>query len=79
MELAPKFLYTRREAASVLGYSLSSIQELMHRGLLKGIRKGQRLMIHRDELERFSRCETPVIWGPKREGKTVRVHAGQPA
>jgi hypothetical protein len=51
---------------------LSSLQELMHRGLLKGIRKGQRILIHREEIERFAKLQTPRIWEPKRDGKTVR-------
>lgn len=75
MPLAPKLLFTRRETAETLSLSVSSVQELMHMGLLNGVRKGQRLMIHRDEIERFSKADVTTIWGPKHNGKTTRVHA----
>ena len=75
MELAPKVLYSRQEAAEMLSISLSSLQELMHRGLVKGIRKGHRLLIHRDEIERFAKQDVPQIWKPKQNGKTVRFGA----
>lgn len=75
MDPAPKVLYSRQEAAEMLGLSLSSVQELMHRGLLKGIRKGRRLLLHRTDLERFAAQDTPQIWVPKENGKTVRIHA----
>jgi excisionase family DNA binding protein len=75
MALAPKILYTRQEAATMLSLSLDSLQELMHRGLLAGVRKGRRVLVHRDELERFAAEDTPHIWLPKQKGKTVRAHA----
>jgi excisionase family DNA binding protein len=74
MELAPKLLFSRKQAAEILDVSLASIQELLHRGLLRGIRMGNEVKIHRDELERFARKGAPQIWAPKRDGKTVRAH-----
>lgn len=75
MAVAPKILYTREEAARMLSLSLGSIQELLHRGLLRGIRKGRWILLHREELERFAAEDTPQIWLPKRNGKTVRSHS----
>lgn len=73
MALAPKILYTRAEAAQMLSLSLDSVQELLHRGLLSGVRKGRRVLLHRDELERFAAEDTPQIWLPKQNGKTIRA------
>lgn len=75
MAPAPKILFTRAEAAEMLSLSVDSIQELIHRGLLRGVQKGRRVFLHRDELERFAAEDTPQIWLPKRDGKTVRAHA----
>ena len=65
VDLARKILYTRQEAAHLLSLSLASVQELLHRRRLRGVTKGRRILIHRDELERFAKQETPGIWQPK--------------
>lgn len=72
LALVPKLLYSRQEAAEILSLSLGTIQELLHRGLLAGIRKGRLVLIHRDELERFAKEDTPAMWLPQENGKTVR-------
>jgi excisionase family DNA binding protein len=64
MPLAPRLLYTRAEAAWMLSISKASVQELVHRGVLREIQMGRRLLIHRDELERFGRQGAPDIWAP---------------
>jgi excisionase family DNA binding protein len=75
MDPAPKILFTREEAAAALSLSISSIDVLVGRGMLRAIRKGRRVLIHRSELERVARQNTPVIWPAKLHGKTVRSTA----
>lgn len=73
--LAPRILYDRSEAAYLLSMSVSSIVELVHRGLLREVRKGRRLLIHRDELERFAKEDTERLWEPGRNGKGIRARS----
>jgi excisionase family DNA binding protein len=75
MDPSPKILYTRAEAAATLSLSISSIDLLVGRGMLRAIRKGRRVLIHRSELERVARQNIPAIWPAKLHGKTVRSTA----
>lgn len=72
MPPAPKILYTRREAAYMLSLSEDTVAEIIRQGMMAIVRKGRRILVHRDELERFARVDTPFLWGPKVHGKTVR-------
>lgn len=71
----PKLLYTRQEAGYLLSLSLASIQELIHSGMLRVVRKGRLILVHREELERFAKEDTPAMWLPKENGRSVRTHA----
>ena len=72
MEFAPKILFSRKEASELLSLSVSSLQVMIARGMLKITRKGRRVLIHRAEIERLSRQDIPRIWPAKFEGKTSR-------
>jgi len=50
-----KILYPRPESASLLSISLRSLDDLIARKELPVCRIGGRILIHRDELERFAR------------------------
>jgi excisionase family DNA binding protein len=71
MDLAPKLTYNRKEAAEMLSISVSSLDVLIGRGMLRAIRKGRRVLVHRTELERVARQNIPTIWPAKEHGKTV--------
>src|ERR1700683_1068899 len=71
MDLAPKLLYTRPEAAGMLSISVSSLDVLIGRGMLRAVRKGRRVLVHKTELERIARQNIPTIWPAKEHGKTV--------
>ena len=74
MEHKP-LVYSRRNAARALDLSESSLDVLIHSGKLKVIRKGRRVYIGADELERAARLQLDRIWPPKREGKATRHFA----
>jgi excisionase family DNA binding protein len=75
MDPAPKILFTRAEAAAALSLSVSSIDMLVGRGMLRCVRQGRRVLIHKTELERVARQNHPTIWPAKLHGKTVRSTA----
>jgi excisionase family DNA binding protein len=72
MELAAKILHTRTEAAAMLSISVSSLDMMVGRGMLRTIRKGRRVLIHKTELERVARQNIPAIWPPKKNRRTTR-------
>ena len=55
----PRLLYSREEAAQILGISLRSVDYAIANEQLTPIRKGDRVLIHVDELERFARQNHP--------------------
>jgi excisionase family DNA binding protein len=59
MDPAPKFLYSRKEAAVSLAISLRSLDYLIGRGEIRVIRKSRHVMIHRSELERWAKIDNP--------------------
>jgi excisionase family DNA binding protein len=59
MDLAPKLLYSKKEAAGMLSVSLRSLEYLLARGEIKFIRKGSRTLIHHNELERWAKKDDP--------------------
>jgi excisionase family DNA binding protein len=66
-------LYSRREAAHYVGVSLSTIDVIVSRGLLRVRRIGRRVLIPQAELDRFVRADHICIWPPKLNGKTSRT------
>jgi len=74
MEPAPKVLYSRKEAAAALAVSLSTLNVMVNRGMLRAVHMGRRVLIHRDEIERCGRRiaqqDSPSIWPEKLNGKT---------
>lgn len=72
MEPTPKVLYTRAETAEMLSISTSTLDVAIGRGMLRCIRKGRRILVHRDEIERWAKKDTPAIWPAKRNGKATR-------
>jgi excisionase family DNA binding protein len=65
-----RLLYSREEAAAMLSISASTLDVAIGRGMLRIVRKGRRVLIHKAELERFSRRDAPsAIW----PAKSVRI------
>jgi excisionase family DNA binding protein len=50
-----KLLYNRKEAASLLSVSVQSVDKLVHRGKLRCVRVGKRLLIPPEALQEFTR------------------------
>lgn len=67
--LSPQLLYTRKQAANVLGTSLSTLRLLIDRGDLRVRRWGSSVLIPHDELVRISKKDIEILW-PERNGKT---------
>lgn len=72
MEPAPKILYSRVEAAKMLSISVSSLDELIARGLLRAVRKGRRVALHVDDIERLAAKNLPRMW--RQEWRNSRKH-----
>lgn len=72
MSFTTRLLYTKVEAAHMLSLSTSSLDVLIQRGEFHVTRKGGRVMLHINEIEAYSRRDTPTIWPPKVNGKTTR-------
>lgn len=71
--IAPiKLNYSRVEAAEALGLSVSTIDVLVGRGMLRVRRQGKRVLIPQEEIERFAKREHASLWPPKQNGRTVR-------
>lgn len=77
MELAPKLVYTRIEAAERLSISVSSLDMLIATGRLKAIRKGRRVHIHASEIERMAMKEIPRIFPRRDRHKEPRADSAQ--
>ena len=73
MDPAPKVLFSRAEAAAAFALSVSSLDVMIARGMLKTTRKGRRVLIHKNEIDRVARQDIPRIWPAKRAGKTVNT------
>ena len=76
MEPGPKVLFSRKEAAAALAVSVSTLDVMIARGMLRSVRFGRRVLIHRDEIERAGRKiaqgGAASVWPEKRDGKTIR-------
>lgn len=68
-----RLLYSRAEAAALLSISVSSIDVMVGRGMIRSRRQGRRVLIPKTEVERVSRQNIPRIWPAKENGKTVRA------
>ena len=55
-----KLLFNRKEAASLLSVSVQSLDKLVHRGELRCVRVGKRLLIPPDSLQDFTRKKGTV-------------------
>jgi excisionase family DNA binding protein len=77
MSFTTRLLYTIQEAAHMLSLSRASLDLLIERGEFHVKRKGNRVMLHIDEIQAFAKRDTPTIWPPKVNGKTTR-HAERP-
>jgi excisionase family DNA binding protein len=73
-----RLLYTRNEAARVLSVSLSTLEVLITRGVLRPRRIGRRVWLPAAELQKFAAKPPARLWPPKQNGKTSRSlhHAG---
>jgi excisionase family DNA binding protein len=54
-----RLLYGKEEAAALLSLSLRSLNYAIAAGLIRIIRKGRRVLIHRSEITRFSCLNHP--------------------
>ncbi len=77
MDPAPKVLYSRKETALALALSVSTVDVMIARGMLRAVHFGRRTLVHRDEIERVGRRiaqeDLPVVWPEKQNGKTIRL------
>ncbi len=69
---AGRLLYSRKQAARMLGISVDTVGVLIHRGDLKVRVFGRRTLIPRRELEKLVSRDIPQIWPMKVSGRTVR-------
>lgn len=76
MEPGPKVLFSRKEAAAALAVSVSTLDVMIERGMVRSARFGRRVLVHRDEIERAGRKiaqgDMPSAWPEKQNGKTIR-------
>jgi excisionase family DNA binding protein len=70
--VSDRVLYSRKEAATYIGVSLSTLDVILSRGLVRARRIGRRVLIHQAELDRFVRADHTEIWPKKRNKKTYR-------
>ncbi len=56
---APRLLFSRREAALLLGISTRSLDYARDYGRIEYVNLGRRRLVHRTELERFAAHGTP--------------------
>lgn len=67
-----RLLHSREETATLLSVSVSTVDVMIARGLLRARRQGRRVLVPRAEIERAAKRDTAVIWPKKRDGKTTR-------
>jgi excisionase family DNA binding protein len=64
-------LLTKKQAASVLGISIRSIEYMLGNGLLEGRRLGRRRLVTRRSVERLARADVLRI-APSKADQAVR-------
>jgi len=62
MDFLPKVLFSREESAEYLELSLASLDILIAKGQIATVKRGRRVFVHRDELERLARVSFDDIW-----------------
>jgi len=67
-----KVNYSREETADALSLSVSTIDVLIGRGMLRVRRQGRRVLIPISEIQRFAKRDVAHIWPEKKNGHTVR-------
>lgn len=67
-----KALLSRKEAAEYISLSLSTIDVAVSRGMIRVRRMGRRVLIPREELDRFAGRDVANVWPAKRDNKTTR-------
>jgi excisionase family DNA binding protein len=50
-----KLLFTRKEVAQLLSLGLRTVDGLVHSKELRVVRIGRKVLVHRDEIQRFAR------------------------
>jgi excisionase family DNA binding protein len=68
---APKVVLSRKEAATALAVSVSTVDMLIGRGMLRVRRQGRRVLVPAVEIGKFSKREITHLWPAKVDGKTV--------
>ncbi len=66
---APRFAYTRIEAAGMLGVSAATVDRLTKRGLLRPSRATRRPLYTAEEILRFFRESVADVWTGGRMGQ----------
>jgi excisionase family DNA binding protein len=64
-------LLSREEAARALCLSVSTLDMMINRGLLKARRQGRRVLVPRAEVERVSKQDIPRIWPARPKAKAT--------
>jgi len=70
--MSERLLYSRQQTAEQLSLSLSTVDMLIGRGILRVRRMGKRVLVPAEEIARCSRREMAALWPAKQNGKTVR-------
>lgn len=73
--MSDQLLYSRKQVAQQLSLSVSTIDVLIGRGMLRVRRQGRRVLVPSAEIERFSKRDVAQIWPEKVDGKTTRQAA----
>jgi len=64
-------LLSKKQAASVLGISIRSVEYMLANGRLEGRRLGRRRLVTRRSTEKLARADVPTMSPPK--GATARA------
>lgn len=73
--MSEQLLYSRKQVAQQLSLSVSTVDVMIGRGMLRVRRQGRRVLVPSTEVERFAKRDVPQIWPEKRDGKTTRMAA----
>ena len=66
--LGPQLLYTRRQAATMLGTSLTTLKGMIRRGDIRVRHNGSAVLITHEELVRVSKHDIATFWSEKANG-----------
>lgn len=65
--LSPQVLYSRKQAANMLGTSLSTLKLLIDRGDLRVRRWGSAVLVPHEELLRIAKKDIDILWPEKKD------------